>query len=272
MPELEQLRHGLQEVARHGADAARALPPTEVRRRGRRRRQVRMTGAALGLAALVGAGVAVAGLRGDQVTTAPPAGPLLDGSALPASMPFDRDPDRGVTWEAATTSTHEGGEPVSVCQQGSLRSLGAESVLVGTYRWVVELEPGEVLGPSTSDPELVVAIGQFAGAAEGRRAYAQLGTWLQECDAGGEPVRRYSTVAAELDAGTAQGWTALLTYEERPPVDPDSLIFDGQAVGLSADGTRVVLVSERTLGQDYNWLPEEAPITLRLQAVLETAS
>lgn len=276
MPDLDELDPGLRAIAEHGARAARGLPTTEIRRRGSRRRIARLVTSAAAVVALTAGATAVFAGSGD-VRTAPPAGRGLSTVELPDELTY-RDGARDLRWVVATTSSGEdGSEPVSVCQQGTLASLGATDVRTRAYTWVIDLQPGEVDGGAYPDPEMGVVVGQFADADAGRAAYRAVGDWIVGCEAnsrGGPegptaaPVRRFSTV----DGPAGQGWTALVLYEEDPPVDPDAVVFDAHAVGLSADGTRVVLVSERHVGQDYNAPPDEAPITVRLGQLLRAVS
>lgn len=271
MPDLDRLDTDLRTLAADGARAARALPASDVRRRGARRRTTRRAGtAAAALVLVAGAAVAVSG-TGGKVQTAPPAAPQLPATVLPEQMTFLADsPDLRWTADSAT----ERDRRVSVCQRGTLTSLGATDTLTRSYTWEADLGPGEVADTSRPQPQLDVLVGQFADVGDGRAAYRTVSGWVEDCRAAGRlagtsdtgPVERFSTV----EDGGAQGWTAILTYEEEPAYSPDDIVFDTHAVGLSADGTRVVLVSERLLGQDYNATPEEAPITVRLRQVLAT--
>lgn len=121
-----------------------------------------------------------------------------------------------------------------------------------------------------------VVVGQFENAAAGHAAFETISDWVRDCAWDGRGLDGSSTspvpTFSAVDGADGQGWTALIVYEEEPAADPDAAVFDAHAVGLSADGTRVVLVSERILGQDYNAPPDEAPITVRLEQVLRSVS
>lgn len=276
---LETLDADLRDVAGHGARHSQGLPAGEVRRRGSRRRATRLAATSAAALILVVGGTALALGTGGETTTAPPATPPITGAQLVDTFLYHGEEEPGIRWEAARTTSSEDPEaPVSVCQRAMLTSLGATDVRVRTYDWVLELQPGEVDGAPGPDPAMQMVVARFADPAAAETAYRTVGRWVDDCAANvrrnrdgayvAEPVTRFSEVAGP----TGEGWTAIIGYPEQPEVDPDAAVIDPHAVGITADRTGVVLVSQPMLGQDYNAPPAEAPVTRMLAEELRLLS
>ena len=275
---LQGLEGDLRVLADHGAGRSHGLPAGDVRRLGRRRRTTRLVSSAAALVLVLGAGAAVVTGGGDDTVTAPPAGPTLTASALPEVFRWHPGQD-DLRYELS--STRPAGTRTSVCERDeTLADLSPTALVVGGYREVLELGPGEVDGSSWPDGELRIAVAQFDDAARARAAYDEVTSWVEGCRANsrpdretniwetGKPVKRYS----DVDSSDGTGWTALITYDETPAVDPDASVIDGHAVGLTAAGHRIVLVSQPSMSMDYNWEPGEAPITQALEEALANAT
>ena len=278
MPDLDELDSDLRVLADHGARSARGLPSADVRHRGARRRRLRLGGTALAAVAVLAAGALVAGELapgGDDgglpatTTTTPDTG--LPSAVLPAGE--DLLGYNEITGWATESSSATEDRQVSVCQASTLTALGATSVRLRAYVGTVQLEPGTVsdgLPPSRTD----VVVGEFPDAFAGQAAYDTVLGWVQGCatdgrtawgSGAGKPVQPFGTVTAP--GGTGQ--TFLVLYDEEPAVDPDMKILDAHGVGISADGTRVVLLSQRYLTSEYHYEPADAPVTQALTEVLD---
>ncbi len=286
MPDLGELDTSLQALADHGARSAHALPAADVRGRGSRRRQRRLGGMALAVAAAVAAGVVAAGAflpgHGDQ------AQPAVTSTATTRALPPAVLPDglqlapyNGTTgWQAAATPAGEDrDDPTSVCQRSTLAALGAIDVRLRTYRTTAPLKSGEVdTQPLALRPTTRIAVAEFPDAATGRTAFAKVQDWVRTCPAHLAQTRRVQDPAkvitpySSLDVAGGFGETYLVSYSGDPadPAFDNAAWIDGTAVGISPYGDRLVLVSQRSLGQDYDYLdPANAPISRVLSVALD---
>ncbi len=287
MPELDELGPGLRALADHAAGAARGLPPGTLRGRGDRRRRVRRGAVALAAstAVLLGVAVATTALPGGDDTGLPTTTTTTDGPpALPGSvLPPDTELagfNEITGWAATAPSRGEDpADPTSVCQRDTLGSLGATEVRRRGYAMTVELEPGQVYEEPAEDLRATtrVAVAQFPDAATGRAAFDTVQDWVRSCAehlAGtyrvADPAEK-TPVYMSVDRPEGHGTSYLVTYRGSADEEAflDGVWIDGTAVGVSADGTRVVLLSQRQVAQDYNYEdPAAAPVSLALEAVL----
>jgi hypothetical protein len=158
-------------------------------------------------------------------------------------------------WTEASTGPERPRSPFGTCQRFSIRSVGAEQVLVRGYR------PTDRRAVPTDRAGELVA--QFPDALTARRAFAVLQAWRARC---ADRLTRFSTA----DVGKAQpvtvaGGTAswyLLAYGPVPD-DMDSIFFDAQGAVLV--GSRIAMVTLVRDGQDYDYPPGREPMVAALQ-------
>lgn len=283
MPDLDQLDPDLRALAEHGARSARALPAADVRRRGTHRRRLRIGGTALTSAAAVALGVVAAGaftardggqgppaLRATASSRALPPAVLPDGLDLGGYNEF-------TGWATAATPARERpADPTSVCQRSTLKQLGAVDVRLRTYRLTGQLQPGQTAEqPESLRPTTRIAVAQFPDARSGRAAFVTMQDWVRTCPERlaatwrvTNPTRAVGAYSAVDDAGAA-GLTYLLTYSGHDAAFDNASWLDLTAVGVSSYGDRVVLISQRNLGEDYDYIdPDTAPITKALSTAL----
>lgn len=173
-----------------------------------------------------------------DASTTPPG-----GAVTPANLPEadDLEWNEGTSWRAGATSVGGGSEQLSVCQQNSIESLGANAIHVRRFSM-------------TGDGEAVSIAMSFENEELAGQAYATAQDWFAAC----EPVlvaqqrtdgrQGIPETAVEVPDGRAQvtewGYRSATT-------DPDSLEFESQ--GLVQLSDRVSLTVMRIEGQDNNW-------------------
>ncbi|HEU4912582.1 MAG TPA: hypothetical protein VFV76_11860 [Actinomycetes bacterium] len=235
----EQLTEKLHDTA--SRVPTRLRPGRELRLRAERHRRNRRVGATAGSLALVLV-VAVLGLAG--------AGGQRDAARLPAEQPpLSRDslliedelPGNEIDWRPEAREG-ESALPPELCQQGSLRSLGATSV------W----------HQSASDQDLGLVAqtaAQFPAAAEAEAALDRLTRWFGEC--GG-----YTPADGRLpDFRAGTGTVRTGTYTREAPDGPDFAYFGVAAFGVQ--GHAITVVWRENLGQDDNFAANPLATTMR---------
>jgi hypothetical protein len=237
----------LRALASAGRAHARGLPPEHVRALGARRHRRRVA------ASVAAVSVVVAGVAGGVLTAT---GQLVRTTPQPAAAP---DLPRSVLLRAAETVYFEqndfrvaetvrgeGSIPVSICQRGSLASLGA----VDVWRRDFDFRAG-------GGPVLRTAAMQFRDAAAATAASRTLGRWSADC---GEAVRSHGYRAFDgdgrwYDVPVQDGVARFRSGMVYGPVEDDPFgelrYFDDQ--GLVVAGDRVMLVTLVVPGQDWNW-------------------
>jgi hypothetical protein len=180
-------------------------------------------------------------------------------------------------WATASTPPHElPADPTSVCQHSTLKALGATDVRLRTYRMTVRLQPGETDEQTEAlRPTTRMAVAEFPDTESGEAAFGTLQDWVRTCPARlaaswrvNDPTKVVGPYSSVEDRG-AVGDTFLLTYSGDDAAFDDASWFDLTAVGISSYGDRVVLISQRNLAQDYNYVdPATAPITKALATAL----
>jgi hypothetical protein len=127
-------------------------------------------------------------------------------------------------------------------------------------------------------PTTRIAVAEFPDAASGRAAFAKVQDWVRNCPAylaqswRVQDPAKVITPYSSLDVAGGFGETYLVSYSGDPadPAFDNAAWIDGTAVGISTYGDRVVLISQRSLGQDYDYLdPVDAPISLALGIALD---
>jgi hypothetical protein len=163
----------------------------------------------------------------------------------------------GETWYhqggdfAVSRTVHGGGDdPVSVCQHGSLATLGA----VDRWRRDFVFRDG-------GGPVLRTAALQFADADAASAAYRTLGFWASQCEATVRS-RGYTTFADNgrwYQVDTGDGLASFRSGMSYGPVEGDTTgemaYFDDLGVVLTR--RRVMLLSLVVPGQDHNWTYSE---------------
>lgn len=221
--------------------ATRLHPAAELRRQAERhQRRRRLAGAAGSLALVLVVSVLGLTAKGGQGDAAP----------LPAEQPpLSRDsllidnelPGNEIDWRPEVRE----GElelPPELCQQGSLRSLGATTV------WHQRA--------SDQDLGMVAQIAaRFPTAAEAEAALDRLTGWFGECD-GFTPA---DGRLPDFRAGTGTVRTG--TYTREAPDGPDFAYFGVAAFGVQ--GETVTVVWREILGQDDNFAANPLATTMR---------
>jgi hypothetical protein len=219
----------------------RLHPAAELRRQAERHQRTRRLVAAAGSLALVLV-VSVLGLTAQ--------GGQRDAAPLPAEQPpLSRDsllieselPGNEIDWRPEAREG-ELALPPELCQQGSLRSLGATSV------WHQRA--------SDQDLGLVAqTAAQFPTAAEAEAALDRLTEWFGGCD-GFTPV---DGRLPDFRAGTGTVRTG--TYTREAPDGPDFAYFGVAAFGVQ--GEAITVVWRELLGQDDNFPANPLATTMR---------
>ncbi len=168
-------------------------------------------------------------------------------------------------WRETSTTPGDGQSTASMCQQQTFAGMGADEVWRRDYTMTNDEAPGTQPDPDTDVASTVLVAAQFRDVQKALRTFALLRLWIAACDP--EPyeetsVNELGEISADLGEGTA--WLLIHTPVEG---DPDAGLFDGTAVGVSGD--RVVLISQTSVGQDYNYPAGETPIAGALAAALD---
>lgn len=179
-------------------------------------------------------------------TSAPPAGGSGLTSALVPAQELPRDPS-GRPWSAGADVRGQRVRPTSACQRAPLLSIGATKVVQRRYD---NPNPGGVVN----------TVAAFADDDSARRAYAVLEAWVRNCadtlrEKGKDPLSTpdgFDAVAADTSPA---GWAVLFYGPVRG--DPDSAVIEGQVVVV--DDETLSWVVYRSIGQDYNYEPGQAP-------------
>lgn len=183
-----------------------------------------------------------------------PAGALLTAEQLPGfTEAFD--------WTVAETRDREGRKTFGTCQQFALTSIGASRVVVREFAPA----PGSGARSQASAGELVA---RFPDSMTAKRAYQVLLSWHDGCaeqladyrDTDVGPVQQ-----VELETGAATGFWYLLTYG--PAEAPDTAYFDAQ--GVARAGRRIVALSMRVQGQDYDYPAGAEPMVTALRRAVQ---
>lgn len=172
-------------------------------------------------------------------------------------------------WEETNTYPGDGQAPVSICLQGGLSGLGAKQVWTRLYRATFDSRAGTTPDPAAPEFETGLSIAEFADETAAAEAYATVEQWVLDCadctrasgfpDAGGE-----QPVPAEVEGG--KGFTRLVYYGPAPGDIAELSWIDAHA--LAVVGDRLVLVTQRSIGQDYNYPDGPSPIEGTLAAAL----
>lgn len=179
-------------------------------------------------------------------TSVYPAGRSGLASALLPAQELPRDPS-GRPWSAGADVRGQRVRPTSACQRAPLTSIGATKVLQRRYD---NPTPGNVAN----------TVAAFADDDSARRAYAVLEAWVRTCadtlrENGKDPLN----TAAGFDAVAADtspaGWAVLFYGPVRG--QPDSAVIEAQVVVV--DDETLSWVVYRSIGQDYNYEPGQAP-------------
>ncbi|MDO5681376.1 MAG: hypothetical protein Q4G46_00930 [Propionibacteriaceae bacterium] len=175
-----------------------------------------------------------------------PSTPAPSGAVTEANLPDAQDLhwNDGASWRAAATTTGGGTEQLSVCQQNSMESLGANAILVRTFTF-------------TGNGDAVAVAMSFDSRAGAEEAYAVAQEWMADCQGvlvaqkrtnGSQGIPPTPVALPQSTAGKAQvtewGYRTAST-------DPANLEFESQ--GLAQVNDRLALVFMRSEGQDSNW-------------------
>lgn len=244
----------------------------EVRARGdqiRRRRHGLLAG---GTALAVAVAVPVLALGGGDGAERIDPAPRPDKATTPLSTAdLMRDTDTAyhsdAGWATTRTTPGDGQAVANVCQQESLGGLGATAVFQRDFHWVDEgLESYD--GPAASyQPQNTFneSIAEFASADEAQAAYDSYARWLLDCAPPGSD--RYDAgEPQDVDPGVeGEALTVVAFYG---PV-PRSIDRYGDAsyileTGLVVTGSRLAVLSQTIVGQDYNWMPDQSTPVARM--------
>jgi hypothetical protein len=277
----DPLETGLRSLATSAAQSVHGPAPEEIRRRGTRRRRVRVTAvAALSTAAVVAVGAVAFGVDRDlagepqppatQETTVPTTPDLtpLSEANLPTAEELPGFNER-TGWETTLTFPDAEQSMTSICEQTTLANVGAVEA------WGRHYSQTTNYGPNTSpDPDEVpgstgIVVAEFADESGAEEAYEQLRTWIEECPGG--PPTPLGDIAGPQNS---RGETFLLTYGRGTvnPTYPKGVgypgtdVIDAQGVGIA--GNRIVLVVQTQLGQDYVYAEGESPVEQALTIAL----
>ena len=277
----DPLQRGLRSLASSAAQSAHGPAPAEIRRRGTRRHRLRITAVtALSTAAVVAVGAVAFGADRDigrepvppatQDTTvpAPPvAAPLTDAN-LPTAAELPGFNEL-TGWRTTSTTPGDRQARISICQQSSLADLGAVDVWSREYRQTTDLPPNTDADPNAVPGYTGILVAQFTDQDAAADAYEQVATWIEDCP-GGPPTPLGEVVRAQNWGGD----TFLLTYPKGTvnPAYPDEVGYQDDAVldtqGCGIAGSRIVLVVQTQLGQDYDYAAGKSPIDGALDTAL----
>lgn len=179
-------------------------------------------------------------------TSVTPAGGSGLVSALVPAQDLPRDPS-GRPWSAGADVRGQRVRSTSACQRAPLLSIGATKVVQRRYD---NPTPGNVVN----------TVAAFADDDSARRAYAVLEAWVRNCadtlrEQGKDPLNTpdgFDAVAADTSPA---GWAVLFYGPVRG--EPDSAVIEGQVVVV--DDETLSWVVYRSIGQDYNYEPGQAP-------------
>jgi hypothetical protein len=277
----DPLETGLRSLATSAAQSVHGPAPEEIRRRGTRRRRVRVTAvAALSTAAVVAVGAVAFGVDRDltgepqlpatQETTVPPTPDLTPLSE--ANLPTAEDLpgfNELTGWEAILTFPDAEQSMTSICEQSSLANLGAVEAWGRDYTQTTDYPPNTSPDPDEVPGSTGIVVAEFADDSGAEEAYEQLRTWIEECPGG--PPTPLGDIAGPQNS---RGETFLLTYGKSTvnPMYPKGVgypgtdVIDAQGVGIA--GNRIVLVVQTELGQDYDYPDGGSPIEQALTIAL----
>jgi len=158
-------------------------------------------------------------------------------------------------WTERSTGPEQPSSSFGTCQRFSMSSVGAEQVVVRSYR------PSDKHAVPTDRAGELVA--QFPDSATAGRAFRVLAAWRASC---ADRLSKFTT----REVGRAQsvsgtGGTAswyLLAYGPVPD-DMDAIFFDAQ--GAVQVGSRIAMVTLLRDGQDYDYRPGSEPMVTALR-------
>ncbi|MDQ4008105.1 MAG: hypothetical protein M3211_08445, partial [Actinomycetota bacterium] len=153
-------------------------------------------------------------------------------------------------FEVTDTVRGEGDAPVSACQRDRLGAQGLGALEV--WRRDFAFKDG-------GDLRMRTAVLQLEDAASAQQAYATLRSWVEGCEPTLLEQRGFERADVRGDwyaTGPGQQEFTVFTYGPVPGDEFEELaFFDG--TGIAVAGTRVMLVSMRVPGQDWNWAYDE---------------
>ncbi len=275
MPEPgdDRLTRELRALADKGARGSSGVAAAEVRARGARRHRRRVTALATVVTlAVVGVGTVAFGTARDEAGRAPVAPATQEPGLTEADLPAAEELpgfNELTGWRATRTAPDEGQEPVSICQRSSVAGLGATDVFTRDYVSTLLDQSSTTTDPEQPPSTAGVVVAAFVDRQAARAAYDSLLKWVKTCKhAPGVSV--FDDVAVNpIGRVEAAGGHGVATMVQYGPVEGvrEGGWFDATAVGLSGD--RVVLVSERLVGQDYNYPDGPTPIEGALTVALD---
>jgi hypothetical protein len=276
----DPLKTGLRSLATSAAQSVHGPAPEEIRRRGTRRRRVRVTAvAALSTAAVVAVGAVAFGVDRDltgepqlpatQETTVPPTPDLTPLSE--ANLPTAEDLpgfNELTGWEAILTFPDAEQSMTSICEQTTLANV-VPSRLGRRYSQTTNYGPNTSPDPDEVPGSTGIVVAEFADESGAEEAYEQLRTWIEECPGG--PPTPLGDIAGPQNS---RGETFLLTYagaRSTPRTRRGSATrapTSSTPEGVGIAGNRIVLVVRRNWGRDYVYAEGESPVEQALTIAL----
>lgn len=175
----------------------------------------------------------------DARTTPPSGAVTADNLPDAASLEWNE----ASSWREVSTSSGGGREQLSVCQQNSMESLGANAIQVRTYS--LSGDGGDAVAVAMS----------FDTAELAEQAYSTVQGWVADCTQVLQAQERTNASQGipptPVDI-TGEGQAQMTEWAYRSPsTDPDNLEFESQGIVQADD--RLGLLIMRIEGQDNNW-------------------